>query len=282
MSVVLNQKCVDRAEAAAGYIKRELVGVIKSPEIAILFTSGLDETMGWHLERRMMPLRKIPGFEFLDELGTVKGHSRKIFTANIAGVPIFGLSGRIHLNEGQLEDPVAVRRMVRLQYDMLLELGVRIFIITSAVGTCSSPFQVGQIGVAENFIGGDGSMTGCEGEFPMTVKALDPELVTLALQMSMDGFQAAPVTHYYWKGPEIESPAQKRIAQQEGGHAIGMSARDGAEAVARYGRKGLVLLYAVNGSEHDDSSVEEAVEIYGKSWADHLVKIMRQLRNRGY
>lgn len=79
-----------------------------------------------------IPFGDIPGFE---------GHARRLVIGTIAGRDVAVLRGRVHLNEAPYDPNVA--KMVRLQTEMLLQLGVQTLIVTSAVGALRGALAVG-------------------------------------------------------------------------------------------------------------------------------------------
>ncbi|MFW9876110.1 MAG: hypothetical protein ACFFG0_23655 [Candidatus Thorarchaeota archaeon] len=283
MSFELNRAAEVRAEAAAQSI-RDLLGLGEDEvpaKIAIFFTTDLGEHVKWgEAGSKLINFSSIRGFEALTDLGRVKGHARQISLNTIGGNKIWRVNGRIHLNENPT-NPGPVNAMVRLQIDMLCKLGVKIIILTSAVGSTTSAVRVGQIGVIQRFLSYGSSFTGCSGEFPMIEDALCPDLQNIALEEA-EKFQAVPVTHFFWPGPHVESPEQKRHMASMGAHIVGMSNQPEADAAARQGAKVLGLGYVTNGYEHDHDQVIEAADEHGPAWMAHLVRIVAYLDTSYY
>lgn len=283
MTIKLNSACEARATKAAAFIagrideEGDLTGT--RPRVAILFTTGLQQYFPFDTRSPLItPYTKIPGFEDLDELEEVPGHVRRVVIRFFEGTSIVELRGRLHLNEGP-DFAASVRRMVRLQFDMLAHLGVEILIVTSAVGSCTSCLRIGQIGVAEHFLfGSSGSYTGYEGEFVGIEDALCPRLSDIALQKgSGDGPLAVPVTHAFVRGPTLESPQMKRNIARDGGHIVGMSMQPAAEAFARQGKRVLCLGMVTNGFEHSHDDVVAICQDKGPVWMEYLADVTREI-----
>src|SRR3989338_3966224 len=78
-------------------------------------------------------LPQIPGFS---RMRMLEGHARELVVGRVGDKHELALAGRIHLNEAP-DDPIETIKMVRLQIEMLLQLGVKNLILTSAVGALS-------------------------------------------------------------------------------------------------------------------------------------------------
>jgi purine nucleoside phosphorylase len=288
MDFKLNEDAETRAEGAARDIREFFKDNLRffkddgrpDPEIAVLFTSGLMKfvpwsSAGWSQEKGL-PFNRIFGFDALPQLGKVEGHARELSVGVIAyDVPIWCLNGRIHLNEYP-SNPGAVAEMVRLQIDMLAQLGIKVLITTSAVGSCTSAVRIGQIGVVEHCLSDGQNFTGCSGEFVMLEGALDSRLRSLALNFG-ERFQTIPVTHRFWMGPRIEGPLQKAEFARQGAHVVGMSCQPEIEAAARHGMKVLALCYVTNGDAHSHGAVLDAVEAFGLGWMRHLEEVVEHI-----
>ena len=250
---------------------------IKSGEvlalIGILFTSGTDEYVLWDDDEvQEMPVDEIEGFEELSGLSGVKGHKLVLFLRKLGGKMIWGLKGRIHLYQATVE-PYVVRPMVRLQFDMLTGLGIKVLINTSAVGSCVETLRIGQTVVCTNMLRwGNDSLTGIGADgFPMLEGGLHSELQAIAIDSALP-FHAVPGTHFYWHGSDIEGAKVKQMVRLLGGDFIGMSGQPGIEAAHRQGVWVLFLGYVTNADEHDENTVGDAAAHYGPIWMGALKK----------
>ncbi|MFH1781799.1 MAG: hypothetical protein ABH835_04265 [Patescibacteria group bacterium] len=278
MGYELNEAAEARASKAAQSIRKHFdLGGDKVPAtIAVFFTTELDQHVEWEEDNpTVMGFDLIKGFEALGELGKVKGHARQLFLNTMGEKRIWRVSGRIHLNENPM-NPGPVVAMVRLQIDMLCKLGVKTFILLSAVGSTTPTVMVGQIGVIQHFLSGGGPLTGCSGEFPMIEEALCPDLQRIAFEEAAL-FQAVPVIHFFWHGPHVESPEQKRLLASWGAHVVGMSNQPEADAAARQDAKVLSLGYVTNGYTHSHDAVINAVGKYGSDWMGHLSRVVAHI-----
>ncbi|MFC1788079.1 hypothetical protein ACFLZY_02565 [Patescibacteria group bacterium] len=285
MGIVLNQAAEGRAEKAATAVRyrSRTTKDTSLPKVAILFTSGLEQLVEWDQIEFKVPLDEIEGFEELKNLGQVKGHSRELFLAQMGNIRLWGLAGRIHLNENPF-NAGPLRQMVRLQYDLLAKLGVETLILTSAVGSCRPCVRIGQIGVIESCLRDSGTiLTGCSGEFGELESALCPQLQRIALEARPENqdqfFRTIPVTHHFWLGPDIESPQIKRLLAQKGADVVGMSSQPGIEAAMRQGVKVLALGYVTNGFTHDHDAVIDAAQTHGPDWMAHLIETITTIHH---
>ena len=70
----------------------------------------------------------------------------------LAGTPVIALRGRVHLNEAPADPDLPM--MVRLQTEMLLQLGVKTLILTNAAGGINTSFEQGALMVIDDHIAG--------------------------------------------------------------------------------------------------------------------------------
>ena len=116
----------ERALAGAEFLRSKL-NVGKEPIGLVLGTGWGDKLM--LSESREISFAEVPGFTKLPDL---PGHARKYVVGLSGEREVVALSGRIHLNE----DPgnAEIYKMVRLQTEILMQLGVKKLIVTCAAG----------------------------------------------------------------------------------------------------------------------------------------------------
>ncbi len=246
----------NEAEAAAQKI-RQAFGLPEGYDHAGV---GLVLGTGWgdalNIENRQeLDFREIGGFQ---TLGSLEGHARKVVYGTIAGKEVLALQGRVHLNEGHTPD---IPLMVRLQTEMLLRMGVRNLIVTSAVGSLRKHVAVGDIAIVESFITLFApAMPLWAGEFCSPEDMLDPNLVVLAANAcGASDLQPWPkMNHAMVRGPFFEGRKNdKGILKRLGADVVGMSMLPEACVAAVYGVKVLGLGFVTNNDtevhSHEDN-----------------------------
>lgn len=119
-----------------------------APDVALILGTGWGDALKLQ-DSREVPLVEIPGFPSAS-MQTIPGHARTVVFGDLAGKHVIALRGRIHLNEHPTDPNIPL--MVRLQVQMLLELGVKKFILTNAAGSLIDKCKVGDIVIADGFL----------------------------------------------------------------------------------------------------------------------------------
>ncbi|MFH1193706.1 MAG: hypothetical protein V1661_01790 [bacterium] len=142
------------AEAAAKYVKDSLDPKLNFllPEVGIILGTGWGDTL---LDKckdyfAAFPLETLPGFEHLKEMPKIEGHDRELWLTTVNNKAVAMLRGRIHMNETHSGEELA--RMVRLQVEMLIKLGVKHLILTNAAGSLHPDIKVGDLVAHDGFI----------------------------------------------------------------------------------------------------------------------------------
>lgn len=148
-----NKKCRQRAEVAAKHVK-DILGRLCPSLLPIHSAVVLGTGWGDVLLNKMRlswscPLVEVPGFEYLKELQELGAHKRIITIADINGKTVAMMRGRIHLNESH--DKERLFRAARLQIEILMELGIKHFILTNATGSLRSSIRVGDVVAYDSF-----------------------------------------------------------------------------------------------------------------------------------
>jgi purine nucleoside phosphorylase len=228
--------------------------------------TGLILGTGWgdslHLNQSQeIPFVKIAGFESLNDL---HGHSRKLEYGIIpGGGDVLVLRGRVHLNEAPPSDE-KVFNMVRLEVEILMQLGVRKLIVTSAVGSLHENLRVGDIVIPDGFVTLFApAMPMFTGEFYSPEDTLDEDLRALGLRVAEDQqIRACAGGHVMVRGPFFEGRKyDKAFLASTGAIAVGMSMLPEACVASIYNAKvlgfGLVTNSAFEKHEHE-TNVERA------------------------
>jgi purine-nucleoside phosphorylase len=222
----MRDRKLEKEAASAAEDIRCFFGFKKSLRIktAILLGTGWGNafTVGGF---RKMPLTEISGFTHLDRFKQVEGHERLLLYGEFGGEQVLALKGRIHLNESIMD--YQLYRMVRLQVEMLFHLGVKNFIITSAVGSLDEGIEVGDVAVVNSLLtlfapnmplkGGEF----CSPEDVLPSINTQDRIFSLAQEV---GLKAIPATHAMVLGPFFESrKVDKVVLKMLGADVVGMS-----------------------------------------------------------
>jgi len=225
------------------------------PETAIILGTGWGEALNLEVLWES-PLTYMAGFE---SLGSLEGHNRVLKYAKLNGKFVWVLSGRVHLNEAP-NDP-NLPKMVRLQTELLIALGVRNLIVTNAAGSLSCDIKVGDIVVADGFVTLFAPpMPLWAGEFCSPEDALDREFRQLALAEAKGLIDAHQGGYAMLRGPFFEGRKyDKAILRMVGASTVGMSTLPEACVASLYkdeGVKVLALSFITN-TDSEDHSHEE-------------------------
>jgi purine-nucleoside phosphorylase len=204
---------------AAAEVLRARLGD-RRPLIAITMGSGLGGLADRIEDPTEIPYAELPGWPS----PTVVGHAGKVVSGSLGGVPVLGLSGRVHLYEG--EEPDRTTFYVRV----LGELGIRILFLSNAAGAIHPGFGPGELMLISDHVNMmfqsplSGPVREGEDRFPDMSDPYDSELrgvvrdTALALGIPLqEGVYAA------MHGPSYETPAEIRMLARLGMDAVGMS-----------------------------------------------------------
>lgn len=235
-----NQECEERAKLAAERV-RQMTSAWADPEIGLVLGTGWADALQFE-EAREIPFGDIPGFEVL---GQLPGHARRLVVGKLAGVWVLALRGRVHLNEAP-QDP-QIPKMVRLQTEMLFQLGVKTLVVTSAVGALRGALEVGQIAVVNGFVTLFApDMPLYAGEFCSPEDTLASSLRDIAL-MERGGLGGKEIGHVMVRGPFFEGRRfDKALLAKTGVGVVGMSMLPEACVAALYDVPVLGLGFVTN------------------------------------
>jgi purine-nucleoside phosphorylase len=206
----------DAVRASAARLHDCCAGAV--PAIAVLLGSGWAGISERMQVTATIGYAELPGFP----APGVRGHAGQVLVGTLAGTPLLLLSGRSHAYEHG--DAAAMKGAVRA----LAAAGLRVLVLTNAAGSLVPTMGRGSLMLIEDHLN-LAQRTPLHGEagddrFVDLADAYDPALRALAI----DAAEAAGVTlHrgvYAWMlGPQFETPAEIRMLQGLGAHAVGMS-----------------------------------------------------------
>ena len=215
-------------------------------------------------------------------MNVVAGHDKQLVTGTLAGKQVLALRGRIHLNE----DPVQtgnVMNMVRLQAEMLFQMGVHKLILTCAAGSLVLPVEVGQVVIVRNFVLPASIVLPLwGGEFVMPEDAFTPELAKMA-RHEKTGLHVSYGSYAYVRGPGFEGRARdKENLRRAGADIVGMSMVPSAAIACLYRSDGvqtLGLAYITNDAIEEHSHEENRARALAdqEGLAEYLRSIVGKL-----
>ncbi len=282
----MKEKRAQAAKKAAKFI-RDYFSMSKHP-IGLILGTGWGQAFDFKVDFVKLPFEDIPGFK---KLSKIKGHERRLIIGEIADREVIILDGRVHLNEAPFSKRIA--KMVRLQTEMLFQLGVKQIIATNAVGALkvnqkkldelsslaasrhqnSFPdpaLHVGQIAVIDGFISLYAPpMPLWGGEFCSPDDVLTPKLMQLALHLQDEHIIAKPTGLAMLRGPQFEGRKyDKALLSKSGAGVVGMSIYPEACIAALYDVEFLGLGFVTNDEKEEHS--HETNLARAKEMAEHL------------
>lgn len=286
MAIVRNAQREAEAARAAEYIWDRLRELGREPAehpIGFVLGTGWGDVLEFD-NAVEIPFGEIPGF---GDLAALEGHARRLVIGTLGGKPVVALRGRVHLNEVPCDPSVA--RMVRLQTEMLLQLGVQTLIVTSAVGSLRGALEVGQIAVVDGFVTLYApEMPMWAGEFVSPDDTLDMGLRVIAHEVRGD-LVTKTVGHVMVRGPFFEGRKYdkallakgfltKESLAATGAGVVGMSMLPEACIAALYGAKVLGLGFVTNDDVAEHSHDEN--QRRAREAAPHLCSFLARIVNR--
>lgn len=269
------------AKQAADHLRRKLCPGNIIPDVAIVLGTGWGGSLklGGQSEMRFKDIACFTGEKLLE----IPGHARKVICGEIGGKHVIALSGRIHLNENP-GDP-QIPKMARLQIQMLLEMGVRKFILTNAVGSLKQECMVGDIVIADGLVTLFAPpMPLYAGEFCSPEDVLSESMRGTAKECShledggillshCGGY--AMVLGPYFEGRKYD----KRILHDCGASTVGMSLLPELCTIALYGGKALCLSFVTNTFDevHSHTTNQARAKESSALLSAYLEKVVEQI-----
>ena len=226
-------------EAAAAVRAR----VNPSAMIAIVLGSGLGAMAEQLADAQAIPFAEIPHFP----AATVAGHSGRLVSGLLAGVPVLVMQGRVHAYEGYSSDEVVFPIRV------LAALGVRTLVLTNAAGGIRLDYHPGQLVLLADHINlsgrnpAAGPASSSDQRFFDMSEAYSRRLRLLAHAAAEElGFPLAEGVYLSVLGPSFETPAEIRAFRGWGADLVGMSTVQETIAARQLGLEVLGLSCVTN------------------------------------
>ena len=191
------------------------------PRVGIILGTGLSSLIEEIEIEREFVYGLLPYFS----VSTVATHRGKLVLGKLRGVPVVAMAGRLHYYEGytmqQLTFPVRV----------LHALGVKHLIISNASGSVNPDICSGDVVFLRDHINmqPDNPLRGHNDDrlgprFPDMLHTYDRELNGRAMQLAeKHGLRSHEGVYLALAGPNLETPAEYRMANIIGADVIGMS-----------------------------------------------------------
>ncbi len=181
--------------------------------VGIVLGSGLGS-----LAAQVRVEKEIPFAEAGLPASTVPGHAGKFVYGFLGSRPVWLMMGRVHLYEGH--PPAAATAGVR----WLAEQGVERLLLTNAAGTLHPDFHPGSWMIFTDHLNLTGLTPLHGADFIDMSAAYDPAwragFLAAAAARGMTLHQGV---YAGLRGPQYETPAEVRMLQALGAHAVGMS-----------------------------------------------------------
>jgi purine-nucleoside phosphorylase len=204
----------------------------RAPKTAIILGSALGSIVDLVQDPLIIPYTELPGFP----VPKISGHAGKLYVGTIGGKEVAVLAGRAHPYEA---GNAGVMWPV---LEQLKNAGVETLILTNAAGSLKTSMGPGSIMLITDHINYSGMnpLIGQHGDdnfVPMT-DAYDPALRKQFLAAAKKEKLNLKQGVYVWfSGPSFETPAEIKMAQIIGGHAVGMSTAPETIMARRLGLK---------------------------------------------
>ena len=250
------------------------------PRAAIILGSGLGDFAEYVQVTGEIPYSDIEDFP----VSTVAGHAGRFVFAEVEGMPVVLMQGRVHYYEGySMEEVVLPVRLMKM-------MGAQTLILTNASGGINEEFSAGdfmmitdQISsfVPSPLIGENVEELGTR--FPDMSEIYDKELQETIRQAARKvGVHLQEGVYIQFTGPNFESPAEIRMARVLGADAVGMSTACEAVAARHMGMKVCGVSCVVNkaaGLQQTPLNHEEVQEM-GRRKAEEFRKLLLEILYR--
>lgn len=212
--------------------------------VAIVLGSGLSSYPGGLSGAVEVPYSEIPGFP----VPKVEGHSGSLFSAEVDGVAVMVLAGRVHAYEGwDLTDVVLTVRTA-------VASGCSTIALTNAAGGLGADMAPGDLVLISDHLnlaartplmGPNDDRLGPR--FPDMSDVYSKTLRDLARQAGEEvGIALTEGVYAWFLGPSYESPAEVRMAKVMGADLVGMSTVPEAIAARHMGAEVLGISLVTN------------------------------------
>lgn len=208
----------DKVLEAADYLRSR---GIAEPEVVVILGSGLNDYADRISDSVVIPYSDIPHFR----TGRAAGHRGQLVYGSHKGKRVILLAGRFHYYESNDMNITAFPARV------MVELGVKRFVITNACGCINTEFHAGQLMLIRDHINYSGAnpligenLDEYGPRFPDMTYVYDRRLRDRIHDRAAEkGIDLAEGVYMMFSGPSFETPAEIRMARIMGADAAGMS-----------------------------------------------------------
>lgn len=204
--------------ARAAHVVRSKIG--DAIDIALILGSGLGGLADRIEDPISIPYRAIPGFP----AASVPGHVGRFVAGTLGARRVIAAAGRYHLYEGHSLDTVALPTRV------LHACGVRTLFVSNAAGGIDRMLRPGDLMIIEDHLNLmwrtplAGAARSGEARFPDMSAPYDPILIRVLQDSALEcGIPVTSGVYAALMGPAYETPAEIRMLEKLGAHAVGMS-----------------------------------------------------------
>ncbi len=250
---------LENAANVAALRLRSMLGLEPSATVpaAIVLGTGWGDALALEDATPEIPLKELPGFE---KLRSLEGHRRAIRVGRLGRTTVAALSGRIHLNESHDPDHW---KMVRLQTELLIQLGAKMLVVTCAAGSLVPDLRVGDVLLIDAFLTAFAPrMPLVGGEFVSPEDAIDNHHMTKAYTFFLgnDPRSVGKGCYAMLLGPHFEGRKHdKALLRNAGAKAVGMSVQPEACVAALYPGVRVVPMAFITNSATEEHSHEENI-----------------------
>ena len=211
-------KLIDKVNGAAKSLNKEYLGNAK---IAIVLGTGLSSLRDEIVANMVISYEDIPHFP----LSTTDSHQGELIWGTLEGVEVIMLSGRFHYYEGYST------KKLTLPIRVLKKLGIETIILTNASGAVNPHFDEGDVILINDHINftPENPLRGVNDDslglrFPDMLEAYDKELIITAKKVAKEqNIKLTEGVYFGLQGPNLETPAEYKMARILGGDIVGMS-----------------------------------------------------------
>ena len=261
-------------EIAASFLRRAF-GISEKHKIlkVVVLGTGFGDKLILENEKRI-PFEDVPGFSHLDE---IEGHNRCFCHGFLDGKEVLTVA-RIHMNESSFNSKVP--KMIRMLTEICIELGMRKYFVTAAVGSLNEDIHVGDLVTVNSFLSlfaPDMTMT-FPGEFSNPEDVISKRLIGLAEALEEHyGRKIKTGVHVMLRGPWFEGrKVDKIVLWNNGADVVGMSIYPEVGIVSLHGGIEVLPICFVTNSISDEMN-HEAHQREAKKMAGNLGAYMREL-----
>ena len=194
---------------------------VKDPEIGMVLGTGLNDYSESIEDALIIPYSEIPNFH----TGKVDSHKGEMVFGRVHGKNVVIMAGRYHYYESMdIREAVFPTRV-------LVELGIKRFIVTNAAGCVNENWHPGQLMIIRDHINLSGTnplmgpnLDEYGPRFPDMTYTYDKELREKLFDKARKaGVNVVEGVYTMMSGPTFETPAEIRFVRTIGGDAVGMS-----------------------------------------------------------